>query len=120
MNKNNLISNLKFYRVSANLSRQEAADAVGVQIDTYAKWEQGKNEPSIDAIYNIMKLYNISANELFDTNKSETDYEKYNVNILKIAKINLEKAKLLTDEEVEILRNLILIFIKEKDKRDKL
>lgn len=47
---------LKELRTIKNATQCEIAEALGVQRYTYAKWEQGRAEPSID---DLIKLSNI-------------------------------------------------------------
>ena len=46
---------LKFYRNQINITQQKLADAVGVQLRTYQKWEKGETIPDG---YNLIKLMN--------------------------------------------------------------
>ena len=57
---------LKSLRLSTGLSQRELAKNLGVPESTYANWEQGRREPSIFDIYNILYTLGIDANELFD------------------------------------------------------
>ncbi|MDE7071128.1 MAG: helix-turn-helix domain-containing protein [Clostridia bacterium] len=57
---------LKDLRKENSLSQSEVAQKLGIPPSTYANWEQGRREPSIADIYNIIKCMNIDANDLFD------------------------------------------------------
>lgn len=57
---------LKSLRTDAELSQREFAKKLGVPESTYANWEQGRREPSLFDIYNILYTLDIEANELFD------------------------------------------------------
>jgi len=46
---------LKYYRNRLNVTQQELADAIGVQIRTYQKWEKGDTIPDG---YNLIRLMN--------------------------------------------------------------
>jgi transcriptional regulator with XRE-family HTH domain len=39
---------------------------LGVAVSTYANWEQGRREPNIYDIYNIIFVLEIQPNELFE------------------------------------------------------
>ena len=56
---------LKDLRQEKKLSQKQIAFKLGVAVSTYANWEQGRREPSIYDIYNLMWCYEIDANELF-------------------------------------------------------
>lgn len=45
---------LKSFRVDQGMSRQEAADAMGVKEDTLRKWENGHIVPGIESAYRIV------------------------------------------------------------------
>ena len=57
---------LKELRKELSLSQSELAKKLNVPASTYANWEQGRREPSIYDIYNIILCLNITANDLFD------------------------------------------------------
>lgn len=59
---------LKEIREEKQLSQKNVADKLGCAVSTYANWEQGRTEPSIYDIFNLMWVYEIEANELFDVN----------------------------------------------------
>lgn len=70
-NKNKIIKEvfskkLKELREERNLSQNTIAQKLGCAVSTYANWEQGRREPSIYDIFNILYIYNIEANELFE------------------------------------------------------
>ena len=58
---------LKDLRKENSLSQSEVAQKLGIPPSTYANWEQGRREPSIGEIYNIIECLNIQANDLFNT-----------------------------------------------------
>lgn len=57
---------LKNLRQEKNYSQKTVAKKLGVAVSTYANWEQGRREPSIYDIFNLLSVYEIEANELFD------------------------------------------------------
>lgn len=64
--KNIFKTRLKEIREEQDLSQKTVAEKLGVAVSTYANWEQGRTEPSIFDIYNLLWVYEIEANELFD------------------------------------------------------
>ena len=58
---------LKKLRKEASLSQSELAKKLKIPTSTYANWEQGRTEPSIKDIFNLIRLFEIEANDLFDT-----------------------------------------------------
>lgn len=57
---------LKDYRIDKRLSQREVAEQLGVATSTYSNWEQGRTQPSIDDLKNIIKILDINPNELFN------------------------------------------------------
>ena len=57
---------LKELRKERQLTQKQVAYKLGVADSTYANWEQGRTEPSIYDIFNLMWVFEIEANELFD------------------------------------------------------
>ncbi len=57
---------LKTIREERGLSQTVVAAKLGCAVSTYANWEQGRREPSIVDIYNLLYVFKIDANELFD------------------------------------------------------
>jgi len=48
---------LQELRKTFGMSQRELAEELGVSIVTVQKWEQGKNEPSLDVLGQIGKLF---------------------------------------------------------------
>lgn len=57
---------LKELRAEKKWSQKEFAAILDCPSSTYANWEQGRREPSIFDIYNIIKVLEIQPNDLFD------------------------------------------------------
>lgn len=60
---------LKELRQEKNYSQKTVAKKLGVAVSTYANWEQGRTEPSIYDIYNLIWVFDIEPNELFSFNE---------------------------------------------------
>lgn len=57
---------LKELREERHLSQNAVANKLGCAVSTYANWEQGRREPSVYDIFNLLWVFEIDANELFD------------------------------------------------------
>lgn len=57
---------LKDIRKEKGLSQNAVANKLGYAVSTYANWEQGRTEPSVYDIFNLLWVFEIEANELFD------------------------------------------------------
>lgn len=57
---------LKALRQEKSFSQKQVADMLKVAVSTYANWEQGRREPCLADIYNLIAVFEIDANELFE------------------------------------------------------
>lgn len=64
--KNNFRRRLKELRQEKLYSQKTLAEKLGIAVSTYANWEQGRTEPSVYDIFNLLKVLEIEAGELFD------------------------------------------------------
>lgn len=64
--KNSFCQRLKDIRREKCLSQNIVAQKLNCPVSTYANWEQGRTEPSIGDIFNLLIIFEIEANELFD------------------------------------------------------
>lgn len=58
--------NIKFYRINKSLSQKELGERLGFSARTVSDWECGKTEPNITTIKELVKVLEISFDELFD------------------------------------------------------
>ncbi len=65
MYKKGFSARLKEIREDKKLSQKDIAVKLGCAVSTYADWEQGRTEPSIYDIFNLLLVFDIDANELF-------------------------------------------------------
>jgi len=73
----------------------EVAEAVGITVQTYSKYENGLREPTISTLYSLSKFFNISP-VLFFVSAYPLDNDQYEDNkfmILSILASNFEKYK---------------------------
>ena len=64
----NLKITLEAARVNAKLTQKEAADGVGVTVQTLINWEKGRTSPMIDKAVALCKLYGIDLDNLLFRN----------------------------------------------------
>ena len=79
---------LKCARSSAQLTQEQAAEALGVSRQTISNWENEKTYPDIIAVIKMSDIYNISLDELLKgSNKSDYfSYLEESTNMVKIKK----------------------------------
>ena len=58
--------NLRTYRLLKKLSQQKLGELLGFSARTVSDWECGNTEPDINTIKEIVKVLDISLDELFD------------------------------------------------------
>lgn len=61
---------LRACRINAGLTREEAAEKVGVSPDTITRWEAGKSYPTVPQIQKIENAYGVTYNDINFTPES--------------------------------------------------
>ena len=56
---------LKELREEKGYSQKQVAEKLSIAVSTYANWEQGRREPCLRDINNIILVLEIEANDLF-------------------------------------------------------
>ena len=64
---------LKSTRLLRNISQADMASKLGVAKSTYSLYESGKREPDVEKIKKIAAILDVSADDLLDTNISNTN-----------------------------------------------
>lgn len=90
----NLPNALKRFRSDYNLLQREVADAAGINIRLYQKYESGETDPSASTIIRIAKHFNVSANFLLGITDIDAPDEIDEDN--KYYDFDLEECKLLS------------------------
>ncbi|MCL2556810.1 MAG: helix-turn-helix domain-containing protein [Firmicutes bacterium] len=65
--KNKLPERLKKLRADSELSQAKLAVILNMPQQTYDKWEQGRNQPSIEALIQLSAYYDVSIDYLIGT-----------------------------------------------------
>lgn len=61
-----LAENLKNIRKEHKLTQQEIANVLGLDRSTYAFYETGKTTPSVNTLYKLAEIYNVSIESFID------------------------------------------------------
>lgn len=70
---------LKELRAECNLSQQAIADKLHIARISYLHWEQGKTEPSINALCMLCEIFDVSADYLLGIESNTVkDYKTKN------------------------------------------
>jgi transcriptional regulator with XRE-family HTH domain len=101
--KRNISKNIVKYREKLGISQKEFASRLGITPSRVSNWEQGANCPTIDILFEVCKVLNVSINDIYgvypDTNMtlsfSETEhikkYRELNAHGKEMVDIVLEK-----------------------------
>lgn len=68
-----LITRMKEFRASLNMSQEELAEKVGVRRETIARLEKGAYNPSLKLAMDISKVFGKTVEEVFKFEMSEED-----------------------------------------------
>lgn len=55
---------LKTVRVECNLLQKDVCEELGVSLNCYASYEQGRTEPNLETLKKLCKLFDVSADYL--------------------------------------------------------
>ena len=64
-----LANRLYEYRKQSGLSQEELAEKLGISRQSVSKWERAESCPDTDNLIELAKVYNVSIDELLNTNK---------------------------------------------------
>lgn len=101
---------LKELRKQAHLTQVELAKRLGIGQSSYADWERGKKKPTQENLVKIAQVLNVSIDYLVGNSEEKSD-ELDNIELL--FRMN---SKGLTDEEKEIFKKELIVFMKERKK----
>jgi transcriptional regulator with XRE-family HTH domain len=74
--KNMVNDNIKKYRLKNNLTQQQLADKLYVTAQAVSRWEKGEVEPSIAAITELAKIFNITTDQLLNDDLTNEEEKK--------------------------------------------
>lgn len=78
---------IKTARNEANLSQEQAAEALGVSRQTVSNWENGRTYPDINSVIKMSDLYSVSLDHLlkeeFKVKRTYSEYLEESTNIVK-------------------------------------
>ena len=63
--KKNISTNITKYREKANLSQKELAAKLNTSPSRVSNWEQGNNCPSIDILFDVCRILDVSINDIY-------------------------------------------------------
>ena len=78
---------LKELRKKKNISQYDLAESLNISRSVVAKWETGLTLPNEENVSLLMKYFNVTREELFKNEETETVIVKKNVSISKMKKV---------------------------------
>ena len=63
--KNNIASNICYYRKKNNYTQASLAEKLGVKATTVSTWERGASLPDAELLFQMCSLFNISIKTLY-------------------------------------------------------
>lgn len=97
---------LKELRKDKNISQYDLADALNISRSVVAKWENGLTLPSEESIRLLMDYFNVSREELFKNEETESVIAKKNASISRLKKLVISLSSVMV---VLIITAVILI-----------
>ena len=103
MNQDKVGKFLASLRKENNLTQEDIAEKLNVNVKSVSRWENGRNLPDPSIMKEICKIYNVSINELFNGEKvkksnkkeeSETTVKNSKNNTSDDAKVGEKEAKI--------------------------
>ena len=63
--KKNISKNISKYREAAGISQKDLAKKLGVVPSRISNWETGANCPTIDILFEVCEILNVSINDIY-------------------------------------------------------
>ena len=112
---------LKELRKRKNISQYDLAESLNISRSVVAKWETGLTLPNEENVSLLMKYFNVTREELFKNEETETVIVKKNVSISKMKKVIVSLSTVIA---ILLIASVIIItslmpksLAKELDKR---
>ena len=97
---------LKKLRKEKNISQYDLAEALNISRSVIAKWELGLTIPSEESTRLLMDYFNVSREELFNNEETESTIVKKNISISRLKKLVISLSSVMV---VLIITTIILI-----------
>ncbi len=108
--KRNISKNIVKYREKMGYSQKELAKKLGVTPSRISNWEQGANCPTIDILFEVCKILQVSINDIYGV------YPDSNVSLSYGEKEHIENYRLLDNDGRELVDTVTLLEVKRTNK----
>lgn len=101
---------LRNIRKKKGFTQEKMAQLLNMGQSSYAKWENGRTEPTLKSIIELSKILDISTDELLGTKYNQTDWKP----LREFEKPNLAK---ISKEELDTLKHSIAVELTQPIKK---
>ena len=85
-------NNLRYLRKKFNMSQEDLANKLGYKsFTTIQKWESGVSEPSVTVVKQLSKIFNVSMDDIVNTDLSKENSEAFFQKLNKLPGDNISK-----------------------------
>lgn len=106
MNNINIGENIRKLRKEACMTQKELADTLQISVSNVTKYEKGQLEPNLAILKKICEIFNISADELLNSDTKTTTLSDDFINFV-IRKYKLDiNVKDISNKDKELLLNI--------------
>lgn len=103
---NTIGENIRRLRKEANMTQQELANALQISVSNVTKYEKSQLEPNLTIIYKLCKVFNVSSDELLNSDTKTTTLSEDFINFV-ICKYKLHiNINDISDKDKELILNL--------------
>ena len=103
------MNRLKELRKEKGFLQREVAEAINVSRPTYNHWENGKGEVDFENLKKLAEFYNVSIDYILGYEPTDNPQSVYHdaMEIINKLDIKPDKFKNLTDEQIELAKQLL-------------
>ena len=111
-----ILKRLRNLRIHAEMTQEETAKKLGVTQATYSRYENGTNEPDLETLKNISRLFDCSVDFILECDE-DADLSTRPIELLNLVRngIFTVNGKILSIKEREKLLNLLKVLYDYED-----
>lgn len=102
----NIAQRIKDLRLSKHLTQKELAQLLNVKPTTVSGWELGRNEPSIDTLKDLARIFGVSVDYMAGATES-LDKDKKSVDLEKDPVVLSYGGRPVSDEDMDIIKAIL-------------
>lgn len=102
----NIAQRIKDLRLSKHLTQKELAQLLNVKPTTVSGWELGRNEPSIDTLKDLARIFGVSVDYMAGATES-LDKDKKSVDLENDPVVLSYGGRPVSDEDMDIIKAIL-------------